>query len=736
PLRQLTGGGASLAALGLAIWLPTAADAADPNAGDALDEDDDDMTIIVSAEDGVPTVAGSAHVLDEDVLERMEHDDVTRILPTVPGVYVRSEDGYGLRPNIGIRGASSDRSAKITLLEDGIPLAPAPYAAPAAYYFPMSTRLVGMEVFKGPAAIQHGPQTVGGAINLRTRQVPDDGTHGALDAAMGLNQTVKVHGWAGTGGSRAGVLAEIVHLGTQGFKDLDGGGSTGFQRTEMMLKARSTHALGMQTHSQVELKLGVSREDSNESYLGLSADDVQVTPYRRYAATALDRMQWQRTQAHLSWDLRVGRQVQIRTTAYHHYLSRAWTKFNRFEGGPPGAQILQHPSAGSAAVFMAVLRGEEDSATDEQQLMIGTNDRRYHSAGVQSRVRWRVEGERVSALWEAGARLHVDDVVRLHTEDAHRMISGSLQRTDAPTLIDQDRHSTARAVAAHTHGDVRVGDLHLQPGARLEWIHTAEQAANGKPDEPQDRLHLLPGLGVLHQIGQAGALFAGAHRGFSPVSPGQSADALPEVSWNYELGARFIQGDRHAEAALFASDYQNLTGECTSSGGCTSAQVGQQFNAGRVLVAGLESAASDDMPLVPGLSMPLRASYTYSYTRFADDFSSGFPQFGDVSRGDRLPYVPSHQGTVSVGLNHDLFQLTVAAEARSSMLDTSGTELGDFDVPAILLMDVAAKVHIHGPLWSYLTVTNLTGSTAVTSWRPLGARPTAPRQVTVGLKLR
>ena len=56
-------------------------------------------------------------------------------------------------------------------MEDGILLTPAPYSAPAAYYFPLMSRISGVEVFKGPAAIRYGPNTIGGAINLQTRKI-------------------------------------------------------------------------------------------------------------------------------------------------------------------------------------------------------------------------------------------------------------------------------------------------------------------------------------------------------------------------------------------------------------------------------------------------------------------------------------------------------------------------------------------------------------------------------------
>ena len=103
----------------------------------------------------------------------MDYDNPEKVVTkSVSGVYARGEDGFGLRPNIGIRGVNPDRSKKITLMEDGLLFAPAPYAAPAAYYFPLITRMELVRVIKGPGAVSFGPQTIGGAIDLVTRSIP------------------------------------------------------------------------------------------------------------------------------------------------------------------------------------------------------------------------------------------------------------------------------------------------------------------------------------------------------------------------------------------------------------------------------------------------------------------------------------------------------------------------------------------------------------------------------------
>ena len=135
-----------------------------------------DEIIIVGKRDDLDGLVGAAHVIGQDVLQRFGYADIQRIVRQAPGVSVQVEDGYGLRPNISIRGVASERSGRITLLEDNVLIAPAPYSAPSAYYFPTAGRMYAFEILKGPSAIAQGPYTIGGALNMISTPIPATGS--------------------------------------------------------------------------------------------------------------------------------------------------------------------------------------------------------------------------------------------------------------------------------------------------------------------------------------------------------------------------------------------------------------------------------------------------------------------------------------------------------------------------------------------------------------------------------
>ena len=72
------------------------------------------------------------------------------LLELVPGINGFADDGFGnSRLSIGVRGLNPRRSSRVLIMEDGVPIQPAVYVYPNAYYNPPSERVHAMEVIKG-----------------------------------------------------------------------------------------------------------------------------------------------------------------------------------------------------------------------------------------------------------------------------------------------------------------------------------------------------------------------------------------------------------------------------------------------------------------------------------------------------------------------------------------------------------------------------------------------------------
>ena len=695
---------------------------------------------VVGSESALETIPGSAYVIDGEALEaqRQGFDDIHRMLRQVPGVVIQEEDGYGLRPNIGMRGTGSERSAKITLMEDGVLIAPAPYTAPAAYYFPVTGRMEAIEVRKGSSQIKFGPRTNGGALNLVSTSVPIN-LRMRADVAVGADSALKGHINVGDSYKNVGWLFETYQLRTNGFKELDGGDRTGFHVQDYLGKLRFNTSPGARIFQSLELKVGAGKEDSNETYLGLTERDFDSNPVRRYAASQPDNIQWKHQQFQAQHFVAVPNSIDVTTTFYRNNFERNWYKLQSILGTGIGG-IFDDPL--KHARELAIAKGAD---SDPNDLRVRANAREYYSQGIQSVAGFTAHTGATEHDFELGVRYHQDEEDRFQHEDGFQMLNGLMGLTSADAPGSQsNRVSDASALTLFAQDTIRISRWTLLPGVRYETIElTRTDYATSDPGRREPRVRenhvtaVVPGIGITYAATPGLHVFGGIHKGFSPPGPGSTEFTQSEESLNYELGLRGQRRSLGAEIVFYYNDYSNLLGiDTLSSGGSGE---GDLFNGGASRATGIEASLSYDFAELSesGLRFPFLFSYTLSDAEFRSSFDSTYPPWGDAQEGDKLPYLARHQLYARFAVEESGWSAGVDANFSSRMR----TEASQGDIPAgqgtdaYLVVNAFAEFDLSEEVRFFATVQNVGNNAYIVSRRPAGLRPGLPRTFMTGIKL-
>jgi len=716
-----------------------------------------DRIVVTASRLAAHETAGSVQFLDASILEQHAYADINRTLRQVPGLNIVEEEGFGIRPSIGIRGSGTDRNSKIAVIEDGVPIAPAPYAAPSAYYFPRTPRMHAIEVSKGPAAIKYGPQTVAGAVSMYSTPIPGapgTGPAGRIDLLGGEFGALRGHAVGGgflqtPGGAVVGLSLETLQEKSDGFKTLDSGGDTGFRIQDYVGKLALRSPAGAERPQSLEFKLQYSEEDSQETYLGLALEDFRADPYRRYRGSQLDQLDVTHWTYQATHGIKLSDRLDLTSNAYYTQTERAWYKLNDVRnaadtGFTSISRILENPAA--FPVEYAAIVGAPGTASAPAALRVRNNAREYYAAGIQSVLGAAFDTGGASHDLEISLRYHQDEEDRFQQDDRYQMIDGVMRLSDAGAPgSESNRVAEAAAWAAYLRDTIQWNRWTLVPGIRYENITLtrsdygrADPQRSGPPTIKRSRIEaLLPGVGVLYALGDNVQLVGGMHRGFVNPAPGSDADA--EQSWNYEFGLRYDDAVASLEAIGFFVDYQNLVGTCTASTG-GSCNVGDQYDGGAARVHGLELVARYDAGAALGLgvAVPLSAVYTWTQGEFRTSFDSDFGEWGNVTAGDEMPLVPENQLTLNAGIEgtrwRTFLTLNYVDETRS--VAGSGTIPDTQRIDGRSLLDLSGEFDLTDDASLFASVQNLTDETYNVAFRPAGARPGAPRTFLTGVRLR
>ena len=704
---------------------------------------------VIGSKDAERDLAGSGAYLDRRDISTHSYSDISRVLRKVPGVYLREEDGYGLFPNISLRGVDPGRSGKVTLMEDGILSAPAPYSAPSAYYSPTTGRMTGIEVLKGSSQIKYGPHTTGGVINYLSTPIPT--TRRIYEKwSLGTDNEVRNHSIYGdtidVSFGQLGFVLENYYRELDGFKEIDlqddsqNTNDTGFRKHDSMVKFAFEPSTNLA--QRVEFKVGYLDKKANETYLGLTDEDFELNPYRRYSASRFDNMKANHLRTYLRYTVAPASNLNVSIAGYYNEFHRNWFKL-RGSGedllNPEKLEVWKGDSAGT--------------------LKYRNNNRDYLLCGLQSNASFRVATGGVEHEFDLGIRYHFDEVRRFQSnvdfeQDENGNVIGRMDKGPG-SGGNRLQETTARAVFLQDR--IEFGSLKMTPGIRFEHVKYSftDFDTTGEPDkitrEGESTMSLLaPGLGLNFAMNNRLSAFASAHRGFSVPGPRANAKSnlVEETSNGCEAGFRVNDNGLRAEMIGFYTDFDDLLVSDNVGGGGIE---GKTENAGDIVSSGIEIGATYDPGFVHnlGFSIPSHMAFTFTNATL-DGVANSLDDesiFAGGEDGHRVPYVPEIQLTAGTGIEFSKWAVFVtgtfvgetftSASESSISISPDGTPNANYGmIDSYYVLDVSGKYNIGERHSAFINIHNLMNREYMVSRHPIGPRSGKPFSVMLGMEER
>ncbi|WP_194973869.1 TonB-dependent receptor [Aquiflexum lacus] len=690
------------------------------------------FTVIASKDRVFSRVPGSVTYIDAKEIKTVNPLSGNEVLRRSPGVHVVDEEGVGMRANIGIRGLDPDRSRSILVLEDGVPVALAPYGEPELYYTPVMDRMSGVEILKGSGQVLFGPQTIGGVVNYITANPPQE-EEGAIyiQGGQGGFFTGMVN-YGNTFGN-TGIQANLLK------KRADNVGPTEFDITDFNTK----FLFNLNEKSELGLKLGLYNEISNSTYIGINQVmfDRGGEDFTRMAPD--DRLEVKRYSMSLSHKYRINKHVRLRTIAYGYTTTRNWSRqdFSINQTNTPPANwtgvVWGDREIPGGAVFM------RDGT--------GNRNRQFEVAGIEPRL------EIDHKLFNTQNELIVGTRY-LYERAFEQRVNGTRAGVKSGNLVE-DEVRTGHAISAYAQNKIEItkkADLNI--GVRFENfdyerdIRRRNFAGIGIRDTVLIAGNvineIIPGIGFNVRPTSTVNVFGGVHRGYAPprtkdaiTAMGDVLDLEAERSVNYEFGLR-TEPTRwlFIEATGFLMDFSNqIIPVAESAGGIGFGVV----NAGATLHRGVESAMVFDISNLFGMSR-IKVTYDLNATVLRSTFSAD-RFINDVNiNGNRTPYSPEWfvNSAITIQTNSG-FGLRLAgnfvgnqfADELNSIEPSVNGRIGL--IPSYKVFDAVFSYDISK--WNSrfnFSIKNLTDERFITSRRPQGIRVGIPRFITAGYEFR
>ena len=577
----------------------------------------------------------------KDMQVNKSTNNARQLFAGVPGLNVWESDGAGLQMSIGSRGLDPNRMANFNTRQNGYDISADALGYPESYYTPPARAIDRIEIVKGAASLQYGPQ-FGGLLNFRLRE-------GQVDNPIQVRSanTVGSFGYFDSFNSAEGKLDKVHYFTYYQYRNGDG------WRDNSNFDQRTAFAT---VHYQPSDRLEVKIEGTHMNYLAQQPGGLQDFEFDRNPAQSKRERNWFRVNwnlASLAVDYKINDHTKINTRLFHLRASRS-----------------------ALGVLGPIHRPDPLRA---RTLISGY----YNNWGLESRImkRYALRG-RLSHLL-IGGRIYNGRTKNMQgrANDGFGPEFKFLNKQE-PEVFSYDFPSRNYAVFAENLFYL-TDRWTLTPGLRAEYIRTAadgyyrQEVFSGgelifeqriEDQQENSRTFLIFGLGSSFRTNDRNEFYVNFSQNYRSinftdlmvVNPNLQVDSTmqDERGFNADIGWRGQWGERFQfDVSLFYLNYNNrigLTEKVVEDELLGQKAVSYRTNIGRAGILGAESFAEYKAPTGLLFGRKWKTSIFTNCSVMKGQYLSGT----ESVRGNRVEYIPELSIRSGISVETGAFSLS------------------------------------------------------------------------------
>ncbi len=610
-----------------------------------------------------------------------------QVFSKTPGVMVWESDGSGMQVGVSVRGLSPNRSWEFNVRQNGTDISSDPFGYPEAYYNPPMEAVERIELVRGGASLQYGPQ-FGGLLNYVLKSAATD-----KPFRFETQQTGGSYGLFSTYNRVSGTVGRLQYNSYVHYRRADGwrensryGIFNGYASISYAVSNR--------------LKVGVEVSQLyNESQQPGGLTDTQFQQNARQSSRSRNWFSTPWTVPTLTAEYAFTDQTRLTATVHGLIGQRNSIGFT---------QAITTPDVPNAAGQLANRQIDRDE---------------YRNWGSELRLLTRYNWLGQVHTLATGLKYFNGHT---HRQQQGRGDTGSGYNLDLQTAIfPRELSLRVTNVAAFAENLFRLSPRWtVTPGVRLEILDNAvagrfSLAANGSENriaQQSTRRFLLAGIGTEYKLTEAVALYGNASQAYRPVlfsdlTPAAVTDFVVDENlrdargYSIDAGVRGkVQNYLNFDVSYFFLNYDNRIGTLTL---LNSAGRPYQFrtNIGRSVSQGVEGyvefdpiAAFAEQSRIGHLSLFTSLGFTDARYRDLRTTSVSNGQVTESNLSDRyVEHAPTFIGRFGMTYSRKNATLTALMNrVGKAYSDAGNTEIASANgqigvIPAYRVFDLSAS---------------------------------------------